>query len=105
MWFKSPKTWRCSAMIVLALVGCSESATDESDPGAESSAGGSTEVLGTGGSANESDAARPGVGGDPAGGGGSVTMGEGGSAGRALADAAVPIFTTGPDDPIPPDPG
>ena len=92
-------------MIVLALVGCSESATDGSDPSAESSAGGSTEALGMGGSANESDAAKPGVGGGPTGGGGSVTMGGGGSAGRPLADAAVPIFTTGPDDPIPPDPG
>ena len=74
-------------------------------PARKAQRGGSTEALGTGGSANESDAAKPGVGGGPTGGGPSVTMGGGGGAGRPLTDAAVPVFTTGPDDPISPDPG
>src|SRR5262245_58949715 len=106
MWLGSHGARWCWMIVVAGLAACSGASTEEQSPDSpESSAGGSAEPLGAGGSGpNENDAAKPGEGGSAPGIGGTTIVGAD-DAGRPVGDAAVPLFEPGPDDPIPPDPG
>jgi sialate O-acetylesterase len=104
MWFASRWVPRWSVVFALGLGGCSGAANRAQD---EVDTGGGGDTAGAG--AAVVDGADGGVTTSGAGGasanGVSAGIASDGSAGRPSADAATPIFTPAPDDPIPPDPG